>query len=129
MAKIIATWEDNDMTYTLTATPIEKQNTISTGTPTDMMSVYEYFGGTPTHGIGEKIYKYAKDTGAKTDTHDVATPRYTGKIMMYERSFLDTCGHILGFQHTPKKVVIVAKNPVEEKPVIEDTYDDDDLPF
>jgi hypothetical protein len=129
MAKIIATWEDNDMTYTLMATPIEKQNNIITDPSTDMLSVYEYFGGTPPHGMGEKIYRYAKDIGAKTDTHDVATPRYTGKIMMYERSFLDTCGHILGEQHTLKKVVLVEEKTVKENPVISDTYDDDDLPF
>lgn len=127
MAKIIATWEDNDMTYTLTATPIEKQNIVSAGSLTEMISVYEYLGGTPSYGIGEKIYRYAKELGAKTDTRDVHTAKYAGKIMLYERSFLNNCAHILRDRYTIKQV-----ESVEENPVIEDTYDDDDyddLPF
>ena len=46
MSKVITTWQDNGMQYTLTATPIiENSAPTSYGNNTEMLSVFEYLGG------------------------------------------------------------------------------------
>ena len=118
MNKVITTWQDNGMQYTLTATPIvEKSTPTSSGNKTEMVSVFEYLGGTPTAGTGEKVYKYAINSGAKIETKEVSTTKYTGKIMLYERQMLDVYFN----QNTTA--------PDATTSIVEDTYPYDDLPF
>ena len=91
MSRVITTWQENGMQYTITATPIvEKSAPTSSGNKTEMLSVFEYLGGrTPEHGTGEKVYKYAINSGAKIEAKEVSTTKYTGKVMLYERQMLD----------------------------------------
>ena len=118
MNKVITTWQDNGMQYTLTATSIiEKSTPTSSGNKTEMVSVFEYLGGTPTAGTGEKVYKYAINSGAKIETKEVSTTKYTGKIMLYERQMLDVYFN----QNTTA--------PDATTSIVEDTYPYDDLPF
>lgn len=120
MSKVITTWQDNGMQYTLTATPIvEKSTPTSYGNKTEMVSVFEYLGGkTPAAGTGEKVYKYAINSGAKIEAKEVSTTKYTGKIMLYERQMLDVYFN----QNT------TAPDDATTS-IVEDTYDYDDLPF
>ena len=91
MSRVITTWQENGMQYTITATLIvEKSDTMPSGNKTEMLSVFEYLGGkTPKHGTGEKVYKYAINSGAKVEAKEVSTNKYTGKVMLYERQMLD----------------------------------------
>ena len=119
MSKVITTWQDNGMQYTLTATPIvEKSTPTSYGNKTEMVSVFEYLGGkTPAAGTGEKVYKYAINSGAKIEAKEVSTTKYTGKIMLYERQMLDVYFN----QNTTTLEATTS--------IVEDTYNYDDLPF
>ena len=90
MGKPVATWQENGMLYTLTATKIEETalQTSSVSNAIGLISVYNYLGGTPQSGTGAAIYKHAKLVGAKYSVGAVDTPHYQGKIMLYEHSFL-----------------------------------------
>ena len=118
MSRIVTTWQDNGMQYTLTATPIaENSAPTSYGNNTEMLSVFEYLGGkTPAPGTGEKVYKYATNSGAKIESKEVSTNKYTGKIMLYERQMLDVYFN----QNTTA--------PNATTSIVEDNYEDD-LPF
>ena len=123
MSRVITTWQENGMQYTITATPIEEKSTpTSSGNKTEMLSVFEYLGGkTPEHGTGEKVYKYAINSGAKVEAKEVSTTKYTGKVMLYERQMLDVY-----FNKDTTSVPVPKMQQIELR---DDTYEDDDLPF
>ena len=123
MSRVITTWQENGMQYTITATPIvEKSAPTSSGNKTEMLSVFEYLGGrTPEHGTGEKVYKYAINSGAKIEAKEVSTTKYTGKVMLYERQMLDVY-----FNKDTTSVPVPKMQQIELR---DDTYEDDDLPF
>ena len=109
MGRIVTSWQENGMLYTLTSTPIKVENATSNDQPSEMISIFQYLGNrTPDQGTGAKVYQHAKNVGAKFEAGDLNTPYYQGKIMLYERSFLDTY-----FNNNPTTAVVV----------------DDDLPF
>lgn len=113
MGRIVTSWQENGIQYTITATPVapvaEDGN--------ELISIFDYLGGkTPAHGTGESVYKHAIAVGAKVDSKQVATKTYTGKVMLYERAFLDT-------YFNPAPVAKMAQ------PISVDKYEDDDLPF
>ena len=123
MSRVITTWQENGMQYTITATPIvEKSAPTSSGNKTEMLSVFEYLGGrTPEHGTGEKVYKYAINSGAKIEAKEVSTTKYTGKVMLYERQMLDV--------YFNKDTITVPVPKMQQIELRDDTYEDDDLPF
>ena len=89
--RIVTSWQENGMLYTLTSTPIKVENATSNQQPSEMISLFQYLGNrTPDQGTGAKVYAHAKNVGAKFEAGDLNTPHYQGKIMLYERSFLDT---------------------------------------
>ena len=96
MERIVTSWQENGMLYTLTASPIDVENTsnitLNAVAPApDLISIFQYLGNrTPDQGTGAKVYQHAKNVGAKYEAGDLNTPSYQGKIMLYERSFLDT---------------------------------------
>ncbi|CAB4155259.1 hypothetical protein UFOVP1307_192 [uncultured Caudovirales phage] len=124
--KIVTSWQENGMQYIIIARPIEtaKEPTAETpkGYDSEMLSVFEYLGGTPSPGTGDKVYRHAKSTGAKVGTTEVSTPKYTGPIMTYERAFLDV---YFNKQTTGSAPVVATPQPETY------TYDpiNDDLPF
>ena len=121
--KVVTTWEENGMSYTLVSNPIVVATPAPTGSIDNMISIFDYMGGrTPEIGTGAKIWNYAKSIGANISTMQVETPKYTGKILLYERSFLDNYFN----QQTP-----VSASAVVPPPVVAYTYDpiNDDLPF
>lgn len=125
MSKVITTWQDNGMQYTLTATPIIEQTApTSSGNKTEMLSVFDYLGGkTPPPGTGEKVYKYATNSRAKVESKEVTTTKYTGKVMLYERQMLDV---YFNQNTTAVPVAPVANIPKQD---LINSYEDDDLPF
>jgi hypothetical protein len=54
-----------------------------------MMSLYEYLG----KAAGQELGKLVADTATKLKEtikqQDVSNPKYTGKVMLYRREFLD----------------------------------------
>jgi hypothetical protein len=92
MARTVASWQEHGMLYTLTASPITTEsNFTEVKHSSDMISVYQYLGNrTPEFGTGAKIYNHAKNVGAKYEAAELNTPYYQGKIMLYEREFLDS---------------------------------------
>lgn len=54
-----------------------------------MMSLYEYLG----KAAGQELGKAVADTAMKLQEtikqQDVSNPKYTGKVMLYRREFLD----------------------------------------
>ena len=115
MSRIVATWQENGMQYTLTASPIgvEVDNNGK-----ELLSIFDYLGNkTPERGTGESVYKHAIAVGAKVDSKQVVTKNYTGKVLLYERAFLDSY-----FNPAP-----VAK--IKQIELRDDTLEHDDLPF
>ena len=54
-----------------------------------MLSLYDYLGHAAGPELGAQVADYASLKKAKFETREVANPRYTGKVMLYEKSFLD----------------------------------------
>ena len=115
MARLVASWTEGNVQYTITATDIVAE--------TDMLTIFDYFGGkTPEPKTGERVYKAAVEAGAVVKSKEVITKSYTGKVMMYEKSFLDSYFNALATEtYTPKPMNTPARNTV--------AYEDDDLPF
>lgn len=120
MSRVVATWQENGMQYTLTASPI---GTEVDNNGKELISIFDYLGNkTPDRGTGESVYKHAIAVGAKVDSKQVVTKNYTGKVMLYERAFLDSYFDALATEtYTPKPMNTPARNTV--------AYEDDDLPF
>ena len=129
MERIVTTWEENGMQYTITVKPIDNA-VLTTGPPNEMLSIFEYIGNrTPEKGIGDKVYKKAKQVGAKFETKAIETRNYTGKIMLYERVFLDMYYNaVVGNTNTEPVVTPQVVQP-STHPIIDYDPIDDDLPF
>lgn len=56
-----------------------------------MMSLYDYLGHAAGKELGEQVAKRATSMGVKMDTREVSNPKYTGKVMLYPKTFLDKC--------------------------------------
>lgn len=54
----------------------------------DFMSLYDYLGGVAGPELGTAVAAYAQEKGAQFRTKEISNPLYTGKIMMYQESFL-----------------------------------------
>jgi hypothetical protein len=133
MERIVTTWQENGMQYTITAKPINNTAPVYTGPPNEMVSIYEYIGSkTPEKGIGDKVYKKAKQVDAKIGKKEVITTNYSGKILLYERVFLDMYYNaVVGTMNTTPIVTpqVVATTPVVETKTYEYDTNNDDLPF
>jgi hypothetical protein len=54
-----------------------------------MVSLYDYLGKAAGAELGKQVAEYAKIRKQKYHTRTVSNSRYSGEIMLYERSFLD----------------------------------------
>ena len=54
-----------------------------------MVSLYDYLGRAAGSELGKQVADYASLKKAKFETREVSNPRYTGKVMLYERTLLD----------------------------------------
>ena len=54
-----------------------------------MMSLYDYLGRPAGSELGQRVAAAAAQNKIKFETREVSTNTYTGKIMLYPKSFLD----------------------------------------
>lgn len=55
-----------------------------------MKSLYEYLGRAAGSELGKQVAEAATRARVKIDSHFVETPKYTGQILKYPVSFLDS---------------------------------------
>lgn len=79
----------------------------------EMLSLYDYLNKAAGAELGKKVAREATKQGVLVESRQIQNPKYTGKILMYPREFLDN----------------YFNPPAPEKP--ERTMDErmDDLPF
>ena len=54
-----------------------------------MMSLYDFLGRAAGGELGKQVAEAAAQAKVGFETKEVTNPRYTGKVMMYPKSFLD----------------------------------------
>ena len=54
-----------------------------------MMSLFDYLGRPAGSELGQRVAAAASQNKIKFETREVSTNTYTGKIMLYPKSFLD----------------------------------------
>ena len=54
-----------------------------------MVSLFDYLGHAAGKELGKHVADFATIKKAKIETREVSNPRYTGKVMLYERTLLD----------------------------------------
>jgi len=54
-----------------------------------MLSLYDYLGKAAGSELGTQVYKAANAQKVKITEKQVSNPVYSGKILMYPKSFLD----------------------------------------
>ncbi len=54
-----------------------------------MLSLFDYLGHPAGKELGKQVAEYAMLKNAKVETREVSNLRYTGKVMLYEKSLLD----------------------------------------
>ena len=54
-----------------------------------MLSLYDYLGKPAGSDLGAAVWQAAKKAKIKPDEREVVTKTYSGKILMYPKSFLD----------------------------------------
>jgi len=55
----------------------------------EMLSLYDYLGKPAGPDLGAAVWQAAKKLGIKPEQREVSTKYYTGKILMYPKSFLN----------------------------------------
>lgn len=54
-----------------------------------MISLFDYLGKPAGPELGKKVNEYSQIRKAKTGLRYVENPKYKGKILLYEKEFLD----------------------------------------
>lgn len=54
-----------------------------------MLSLYDYLGHAAGSDLGKKVAETAQEKNINYETKEVSNSRYTGKVMIYPKSFLD----------------------------------------
>ena len=54
-----------------------------------MVSLFDYLGHAAGKELGAEVAAYATSKKAKIETREIANPRYTGKVLLYEKALLD----------------------------------------
>jgi hypothetical protein len=54
-----------------------------------MLSLYDYLGRAAGTDLGRQVYQIANSKKIKVDVKEVSNPAYSGKVLMYPKSFLD----------------------------------------
>ena len=54
-----------------------------------MMSLYEYLGRAAGSELGKEVAEVAVKLRETIKEHEVSNPKYTGKVKLYRREFLD----------------------------------------
>jgi len=54
-----------------------------------MLSLYDYLGKAAGNKLGFEVAQAATDAGIKTEIREVSNPKYTGKVSLYPKDFLE----------------------------------------
>jgi hypothetical protein len=54
-----------------------------------MMSLFDYLGRAAGKELGAQVAEFATKNKTTIGFRQVSNPKYTGKVLLYERSFLD----------------------------------------
>ena len=78
-----------------------------------MLSLYDYLGKAAGNELGIQVAQAAYQAGIKSEEREISNPKYTGKVHLYPKDFLDF--HF---------------RPADELPgELNYNIEDDDLPF
>lgn len=55
-----------------------------------MLSLYDYLGKAAGADLGRQVYQVANSQKIKVTEKHVSNPAYSGKVLMYPKSFLDS---------------------------------------
>ena len=56
-------------------------------------SLYKYLGKAAGNELGAEVAAAARTQDIKTSTHEINNPKFTGKVLLYPVSFLDSYFH------------------------------------
>jgi len=90
----------------------------------EMLSLYDYLGKAAGEKLGKEVWEVAAQAGIKTEMREISNPKYTGKVVLYPKNFLDF------YFREPETWQI--EDRVENLPEGHDwtgNTEDDDLPF
>jgi hypothetical protein len=85
----------------------------------EYLSLYDYLGKAAGNELGKEVASAASKAGVKLETREVDNPKYTGKVYLYPKDFLDV--HF----REPASYQIEDDLPGN----LNHTLEDDDLPF
>jgi hypothetical protein len=55
----------------------------------EMLSLYDYLGKAAGNKLGFEVAQAATDAGIKTELREISNPKYTGKVTVYPKDFLE----------------------------------------
>ena len=58
-------------------------------TQDNYVSLFDYLGKASGGELGKQVFQAAKKARIRMQTREVSNPKYTGKIMLYPKTFLD----------------------------------------
>jgi hypothetical protein len=78
----------------------------------NMLSLYDYLGYPAGNALGKEVWETAAKSDIKTEIREISNPKYSGKVMLYPKDFLEEY-----FESKQSKLVLSSAD------------EDDDLPF
>jgi hypothetical protein len=87
----------------------------------EMLSLYDYLGKAAGNKLGFEVAQAATDAGIKTEIREVSNPKYTGKVSLYPKDFLEF------YFREPASYQI--EDALPEGHDYTGNLEDDDLPF
>ena len=55
----------------------------------DMLSLYDYLGNAAGEKLGKEVWEAASQASIKTEMREISNPKYTGKVVLYPKNFLE----------------------------------------
>lgn len=57
-------------------------------TNVEYVSLFDYLGQPAGSRLGKEVYTFAKSLNVKVRSKTISTPRYTGEVILYPKTFL-----------------------------------------
>lgn len=55
----------------------------------EMLSLYDYLGKAAGEKLGKEVWEVAAEANIPTQLREISNPKYTGKVVLYPKDFLD----------------------------------------
>ena len=88
-----------------------------------MLSLYDYLGKAAGEKLGKEVWEVAAQASIKTEMREISNPKYTGKVTVYPKNFLDF------YFREPETWQIERIQDLPEGHDWTGNIEDDDLPF